>query len=992
MIECGRRHGKGLAVLAFWATAAGIYCSFVGFPVPKAYAAGSGFYLARQRGPSKPLLSVSVDRRGFVWSAGPGGACRFDGLTTRCVSDESALLIGASNASDDVWAVFANGTLRQISPARPQRTQWRVPGLATALLVVEGSVWVSSTSGLFVLDERSQQQSLRAVSTGPVQSITSVEGGPVLALMDGRILRFDAPLRAAKVVSHDIRTPVIRLSAGAGGGWLAATAHEIWRAAKGKPGFARAELTTPNTAPPLALMGTADGAVWVGAAGGLFHLPAGADETIEVRGLPFASPGFAVTALAPSEANRVWLATPVGLYEVQSQFPSTTLNHQVGTDIAIAFAVAPAARDGVWFSSGKGINLLSSSGLRGYGVAEGLKSPDLRAVAVDRQGDIWAGGLESGLYKLDSVQQRFVPQTAVWSGGIRAILASREGGLWLGLSGSGLVRVDRSRPHVLLPPAAEGANEVLDMLEDRDGSLWITFRGGGLAIVRQGVLDHFPLPPSARGVEFLSLLEDGEGGVLLGSNGKGLFRLTAGAMQQVTMLQGLAADHIFGLTTDREGRIWFSSPHGLSYAPRSDVLETLNGMRRSFHSVSWGREEGITGEPIRAFPKSAATLSDGTLAFPALDGLIRIDPALIRAVAPPEVVLDPIDFGAGGVNHDLPAGIQRFRSHRAQIRFAFAAPKHPRRHRLRFRFRLLGLETAWRVESGTGEARYAGVPPGTYHFEVQADAAKEDGGPSAVVSATVEILPPWYSTWVFRVLALVFAAAGMFWRHRVRTARSAALLDAKAAERRRIAADIHDGLTQDLVGLRLQIEAAQASLHKDPSTAGTFLHRARLLLEDGLKDLRDSIWGLNHDDVDSDSLADGLRERLDRSTRDTAVSLSFESVGVRWLVAPAVAWQITQIAREAVANAIKHSAASHIAVTLSASEHSITLSVADDGRGIDGAAAHPGVGRGFGLAGMQARAEGLGAVLQIRNGPSGGTRLELIIPRSAPPGGKRPPG
>ncbi len=963
--------GRFFALLAVFSAACLSLCA--DFLLQPAYASGTGFYLVRQRGPREPVHSVSVDRQGFVWSAGPAGACRFDGLTTRCLSHGSAALISAARTGDDVWAVFSNGALRRVYPASPPSMQWRIPGSPTALLVTGDRVWVSSTSGMFVLEGGSQQeQSLHTVETGPVESLATVEDGAILASERGQMILVDAQLRPTQVTSPQISTPVSVLFGGANGGWLAATAHDIWRADKRGSSFKRVDFVSTIATPPLAAMETADGAIWVGVAGGLFHLPAGANRAIDVKGLPFSSPSFAVTALASSAADRVWLATPVGLYEVQSQVPARTVG-QPGDEITIAFAVVAASPDGVWFSSGEGINWLSGSGLQKYGRAEGLKIPDLRAVGVDRKGEVWAGGLGSGLFKLDSPQKRFVTQTAIWPGGVRAILPSREGGLWLGLSDSGLVRVKDSQAHVVLPAAVNGANEVLDMLEAADGSLWVTFRTGGIANVRHGTLVYFPLPSWARSVELLCLLEDDEGGVLMGSNGKGLFRIAGEALSQVTMQQGLADDRIYGMTTDGQGRLWLSSPHGISHAPLSDVRATLSGHQQGFRSVLWGREEGITGEPVRAFPKSAATLSDGTLAFPALDGLIRIDPRLIRTPAPPEVVLDRTDFGEAGTQH--------FRSPSAHIQFTFSAPRHPRPHRLKFRFRLLGFETAWRIRSGIGEARYASVAPGTYHFEVQAHAAQEDGGPSSVVSAAVLILAPWYSTWTFRIFALALAVAGIFWRFRVRNARAVKLLDAQSAERRRIAADIHDGLSQDLVGLRLQLEAAKASLQNDPSNASKFLHRAGLLLDDGLKDLRDSIWGLNHDEVDSDSLANGLRERLERSTQDTAVSLRFENLGISCSIAPTVAWQITQIAREAVANAIKHAGAKQLTVTLCAVEHCITLVVADDGRGLDRAVAKPGVGVGFGLAGMKARAEALGAVLQIQNDPSGGTRVDLIVPR-----------
>jgi signal transduction histidine kinase/ligand-binding sensor domain-containing protein len=985
MPECGPRR-----LLVFRLTASLItmcLISMSGSRPKSAHASSDEYFLARQRGPTSRVRSVSVDRRGVVWTAGTGGVCNFDGLATRCLNYGAAEFVAASSTNDDVWAVFSDGTLRRLHPAPWPDSQTRVAGLATALLVTQDQVWISSNSGLFVVRAG---QPLHRVLHEPVQTLVSLGAGEVLTLSSGRVTRYDSRLHHTMVVSEKITSPVIGLFAAADRGWFTATERELFHTDNRGHTVVRADffsrLKTPS---PSAAMQTEDGAIWMGSPQGLLHLRAGATNPNQVRSLPSWSPNFAITALASSSVTRMWLATSMGTFEVQSQFPSHTLSDASGDEIPIAFAVAAAPQNALWLTTGNSVRMVADGQRRNYGRAEGLKIPDLRGIAVDTDGEVWTGGLGSGLFKLDQKNHRWVSQAAIWSTGVRAIVPSREGGLWLGLEESGLVRIKGGRAQVIIPPAEGGANRVRDILEGEDGRVWVAFASGKLSVVRQGTVDDVPIPAAAGDVGLMCLLADGQGGVLVGSNGRGLFRVNAGTFERVTEHQGLADDHIHGLTTDRQGRLWMSTRHGISYSLLTDVLETLNGERRSFHSVDWAREEGITGEPVRGFAKSAVTLSDGTLAFPALNGLIRVDPSLLRSPPPPEVILNEVDFGTGTAYQALPSDVLRFRSGNAQLHFTFSAPKHPRPHRLKFRFRLLGLETAWRLEARLGEARYAGVAPGTYHFEVQAVAEKEEGGSGAVISATVRIEPPWYSTWQLRALALAMLIAGILGKQRYRAAKIMRVIDAKAAERSRIAADIHDGLSQDLAGLGLQIEAAQASLHKDPISTQKFLHRAALLLQDSLKDLRDSVWGLNHDEVDTDALVSGLRERLIRSTQDTPVSIRIESAGPRCAVTSTVAWQITQIAREAVANAIKHAAAKQIVVSLCATVDLITLAVKDDGRGITTTMANPGVGRGFGLAGMQARAQAIGAAFRLTNNQSGGTRIELVVPRVNAAGSKK---
>jgi signal transduction histidine kinase len=98
---------------------------------------------------------------------------------------------------------------------------------------------------------------------------------------------------------------------------------------------------------------------------------------------------------------------------------------------------------------------------------------------------------------------------------------------------------------------------------------------------------------------------------------------------------------------------------------------------------------------------------------------------------------------------------------------------------------------------------------------------------------------------------------------------------------------------------------------------------------------------------------------------------------------PAVEVTLLRAAQEALANARRHAAAAHIAVTLTYFADEVSLDVSDDGRGFDPTAA--GQSGGLGLLGMRERVADLGGELAIESAPGEGTALAVTLPAIEPP-------
>jgi two-component system, NarL family, sensor kinase len=213
---------------------------------------------------------------------------------------------------------------------------------------------------------------------------------------------------------------------------------------------------------------------------------------------------------------------------------------------------------------------------------------------------------------------------------------------------------------------------------------------------------------------------------------------------------------------------------------------------------------------------------------------------------------------------------------------------------------------------------------------------------------------------------------------------------AQEAERRRLAADIHDGITQRLCSLRFHLDAAADALTAEPSFAAEQLLVARTLARLTLDEARVAINGLRPPVLDDLGLADSLAS-LARPARTMAGVEVL--VDVDECVLPGhVEVALYRIAQEALQNVVKHASASTVRLQLRRTGDSVVLEVADDGRGWDregrarsGAAADPmraddPARGGYGLQGMAERAELIGGGLTVTSRPGRGTTVTATVP------------
>ena len=241
---------------------------------------------------------------------------------------------------------------------------------------------------------------------------------------------------------------------------------------------------------------------------------------------------------------------------------------------------------------------------------------------------------------------------------------------------------------------------------------------------------------------------------------------------------------------------------------------------------------------------------------------------------------------------------------------------------------------------------------------------------SAAARVNYAFHPSLYSTWVytgdvFRLgfyLALLIGAAreiASYW--------TSAIAVASLEERRRLARDVHDGLAQEIAFIGRNVRLLRDK-GPEPELVERILGGVARAQEESRRVVGALAW--KADEPVEQALAKVARDAARRY--GASIDMELES-GI--VLSPREREAVVRIASEAVANAARHSAADKLRIYLERADTGMRLRVVDDGVGFDQEPPR----KGFGLATMRDRAEGLGGKLHIRSRPGGGTQVELEL-------------
>lgn len=198
-------------------------------------------------------------------------------------------------------------------------------------------------------------------------------------------------------------------------------------------------------------------------------------------------------------------------------------------------------------------------------------------------------------------------------------------------------------------------------------------------------------------------------------------------------------------------------------------------------------------------------------------------------------------------------------------------------------------------------------------------------------------------------------------------------------ERKRIARELHDDLTQKLTVLKLQLQALASAIPSHEHDLSRKLDDMNTLLTDTMRAVGQIAANLRSVVLDQLGLVPALKDLADEFSRRTGIDCEFSVHPADLTVDNRIANPLYRMAQESLTNVARHAQATEVVVSLYGDPAGkIVLNVDDNGKGIsdDG----PQARKSFGLIGMRERAAILGGEMKIRSEPGAGTSIEIVIP------------
>jgi signal transduction histidine kinase len=923
------------------------------------------------------IWALAQGRDGFLYLGTGAGLYRFDGITFEPVIPRVGRFpsrnITALFADPDgsLWIGHFDGLVSHLQNGR--LSSFGQPNAVVEQFArgSDGTIWVAMSGaegGLFRVGPAgiARVGADRGMPAGRTASVVASRDGAlwVATETDIRVLHPGAP-RFVPVTRSQYR---VRLAV-APDGQVWASGDPANAAAARAAGLRIAPLA-PGMHPPAAdrMHFTQDGTLWrtLFAGGVLQTRDIDGDRSATYtrlttrHGLPSL---VAVPLLEDREAN-LWIGTNLGLFRLRPV--SATAALRVDDTVLGGFELA-ATQDGTVYAANPH-NLYSA---RPGEPLRWLRRFDQSIDMIEADGADLILSLQDKLVRLHGDSITTMPIPAIPG---PAVTWGRQGDAqWISVADVGVFQLAAGRWRAL------GATDLpASRMYTASGPGGGTWFYGQDRVYRRGQAGLHRIVGDRVGS--VALVSIGPAGTLVGGE-LGLARLERGRLRALSDSRVPELGGITGIVQAPDGTVWINGVRGLVQTSKAALDAAFADPHAALQHQLFTAADGLPGVAQQGAPKSTAVRGgDGRIWVADNVGIGWIDPARIvhNRLPPPVTILrltanarsyvDPRDVA-------LPAGT-------ANLRIAYTALSLAESERVRFRYRLIGVDRDW-IDAGTArEAYYANLGPGSWRFQVIA--ANNDGvwnREGATVAVT--IAPHFYQTWWFRLLAIGVGAGALWllyaWRLREQIARTRARAEAQLAERERIARELHDTLLQSMQGLMLRFQAAAYAT--DPgSKAQTLIEGALERADDVMMEARDRVMALRR--IAGPGDPQPLIDELARCLEEEGLIVTVTRQGAPLRFQPDELEHILAIVQEALANVRRHAGTRLAEVRLDSSGGGLQLDINDQGRGIPPEVIAGGGRPGhFGLKGMRERAQALGGTLEVRRGVPVGTSVRLIVTR-----------
>src|SRR6185295_13195425 len=430
------------------------------------------------------------------------------------------------------------------------------------------------------------------------------------------------------------------------------------------------------------------------------------------------------------------------------------------------------------------------------------------SLSEDSGGRLWfSTDLEFGYLR----NGRFVPVREVPGGRITSMAEAPSGHLWLAKQDYGLFHLFQGRVVEKIRRAALGHNDhARVVVADPSGNgVWLGFSGGGVSYFADGAIRKSYSAAHGLGAGQVNSLRFGPRGALWVATENGLSRIKNDRVTTLTSRNGIPCDAVHWSMDDTDHFVWAYTACGLVRIPQPELDAWVDDPSKSVQARLFDVADAARTHSYVSALQDVTKASDGRIWYVAYDGISVIDPRhLPFNKVPPPVHVEQITVD--GKTYDAKNGLL-LPPHVRNVAIDYTALSLVVPDKVRFRYKLEGLNRNWLEVVNDREVQYTNLPPGTYRFRVM---ASNNSGVwnEAGDTLSFSIAPAYYQTRLFAALLVAGTAALLWVAYQWRVAQLAhqfnRTLDARVSERTRIARDLHDTLLQSFQGALLRFHSA----------------------------------------------------------------------------------------------------------------------------------------------------------------------------------------
>lgn len=384
------------------------------------------------------------------------------------------------------------------------------------------------------------------------------------------------------------------------------------------------------------------------------------------------------------------------------------------------------------------ISRLDGKDERVLSVQQGLPDDVISSIYADEQGNVFAGTMENGIYRLNESLTRATPFfhsenslenmiNRITGKGDELWVASNGGVLYFNTS-SGRSRIYTTRdklPH----------NKIEDILIDDGGEVWIAAPGNSIYSLTRSESMKIDAPAEFR---FVAITQDNRNKLWAATDGDGVFGFAPDSLHFYSNLDGLKNNFCYSIAADIQGKIWIGHRLGMS---------CLNPKRSNISVFSV--DQGITAD---CNPRAILNNEEGKLLFGTNEGLIIYDPFADKTDSlPPSLTITALTIDDQAYDFSQPV-VLPYKRYKIRIDFRGINLKNP--ESVSYRYKLDGYDD-WSEPVNTPYVIYSRVEDGNYTFKLQA--CDENGVCSQYpLELHIRVKIPVWKAWWFYVILILF--------------------------------------------------------------------------------------------------------------------------------------------------------------------------------------------------------------------------------------------